>query len=561
MTEFKLRRIVTALVAAALATAACGQPAAQPQPLSSGAPKLLVVISVDQFSSDLFDEYRPHFTGGLARLASGTVFRNGYQSHATTETCLGHSTILTGDHPARTGIVSNVWFDADAPRTDKDIYCAEDESVPGTNSTSYAVSAKHLRVPTLGDLLKQSSPASLNVAVAGKDRAAVMMGGHTPDQRWYWDGKQFATDLAGVVRPGSVTATNLTMAGVLAAATPPLQPPPFCASKAQVFPIPRGGKPVGNGALGRGAGDTSGFRPTPQFDGVVLALAAGLVQELKLGRDSAPDVLSIGLSATDYVGHTYGTEGQEMCLQLLELDREIGDFLDQLDRWGIDYTVALTADHGGLDIPERLNAKGIAGAAWVDPALGAGRLGQAVAASTGLKGPIIAFGGPSGDIFIDPALQGADKAKARNALLAAYRAHPQVQAVFTKAQIARTAVPSGDPVKWSLIERVRASFDAERSGDLYVILKPHIMPIVDTTRYVATHGSPWDYDRRVPILFWRKGMAAMPREEAVDTVDIMPTLAATLGLPLTPGSIDGKCLATVAPCQSAAPDRGERGKR
>ena len=31
-------------------------------------------------SADLFDEYRPHFTGGLARLANGTAFRNGYQA-------------------------------------------------------------------------------------------------------------------------------------------------------------------------------------------------------------------------------------------------------------------------------------------------------------------------------------------------------------------------------------------------------------------------------------------------------------------------------------------------
>ena len=80
-------------------------------PAAFDAPKLLVVISVDQFSADLFDEYRPHFTGGLARLATGTVFHNGYQSHAATETCPGHSTILTGDHPARTGIIANIWID------------------------------------------------------------------------------------------------------------------------------------------------------------------------------------------------------------------------------------------------------------------------------------------------------------------------------------------------------------------------------------------------------------------------------------------------------------------
>ena len=540
-----MRKFILAAATALFGTASAATP---PLPVPPPSPKLLLVISIDQLSADLFDEYRPQFTGGLARIASGTAFRNGYQSHATTETCLGHSTILTGNHPARTGIVGNIWFDANAPRTDKNIYCAEDESVAGSNSTNYTVSPKHLRVPTLGDLLKQRSPASRNVAVAGKDRSAVMMGGHAADQRWYWTGDKFATDRAGAAVPASVAATNRAMASVLAAATPPLEPNPLCSSKARVFPIAGGGKPVGGGTLGRTAGDAAGFRASPQFDGAVLALAAGLIQELKLGRDPATDVLSIGLSATDYVGHSYGTGGQEMCLQLLELDREIGDFLAQLDRWGLDYAVALTADHGGLDIPERLRAKGIADAAWVDPALGTERIRQSVAARTGLKGPIVVFGGPSGDVFLDPALSKADRTKARDALLAIYRAHPQVKAVFTKDQIARTAVPTGSPVRWSIIERVRASFDRQRSGDLYVVLKPHIQPIIDTSRYVATHGSPWDYDRRVPILFWRPGIPGVAVERSVETTDIMPTLAAMIGLPINSGSIDGHCLADVVAC-------------
>ena len=68
--------ILAAALAVAVPTAACAQPAA-PAALKPAAPRLLVVISVDQLSADLFDEYRPHFTGGLARLASGAVFRNG----------------------------------------------------------------------------------------------------------------------------------------------------------------------------------------------------------------------------------------------------------------------------------------------------------------------------------------------------------------------------------------------------------------------------------------------------------------------------------------------------
>ena len=539
-----MRKLLGLATAASLASAACAQ-AAAPTQLSATAPKLLIVISVDQFSADLWDEYRSQFTGGLARLGSGVMFRNGYQSHATTETCLGHSTILTGDRPAHTGIIGNIWFDPKAPRTDKAIYCAEDEHVPGSNSTKYTVSPVHLKVQTLGELLKQRSPASLNVAVAGKDRAAVMMGGHTPDERWYWDGKQFATDLQGRAVPRSVTAVNQTLAQTIAAGAPALEPTPFCAARSQVIPIPGGGKPVGSGRLERAPGDATGFRATPQFDGATLALSAALIQELGLGRDASPDVLSIGLSATDYVGHTYGPGGQEMCLQLLSLDRDLGDFFARLDIWGIDYAVVLTADHGGLDIPERLKAKGVTDAEWIDPALTAGKLGPAIAASTGLKGPIIAFGGPSTDIYLDPALRGADRAKAQAALLAAYRAHPQVSAVFTKDQIARTPLPSGDPVRWSIIQRVRASFDPERSGDLYVVLKPHIQPIADTTRYVSTHGSPWDYDRRVPILFWRPGTGAANREDHVETADIMPTLAAMLGLSGI-GGVDGRCLSGIA---------------
>ena len=212
-----MRRFHLAAVAALFASQA---PAQAPNP-----PRLLVVFAVDQFSANLFDEYRPRFTGGLARLSSGTVFPNGFQSHALTETCPGHSTILTGDHPARTGIINNFWIDQSIARSDKSVYCAEDETVPGTSSTAYKVSPKHLLVPTLGELMKASWPASRNVAVAGKDRAAIMMGGHKADQRWYWNGKTFDTDLEGVAVPAVVTRFKAALAAALAQPRPALVPP------------------------------------------------------------------------------------------------------------------------------------------------------------------------------------------------------------------------------------------------------------------------------------------------------------------------------------------------
>jgi predicted AlkP superfamily pyrophosphatase or phosphodiesterase len=536
-----MRKFVLAAAAALVAS----QSAAQTPP----PPKLLVVISVDQFSADLFDEYRPQFTGGLARLASGTVFHNAYQSHANTETCPGHSTILTGDHPSRTGIIGNTWIDQSISRADKTVYCSEDVSASGSSSKHYKVSPVNLRVPTLGELMKARWPQSRNVAVAGKDRAAVMMSGHRADQRWYWDGRAFVTDLVGTPVPASIAAINAATARELAAPAAALQPTPFCSAKAQPIPI-EGHAPVGAGAFGRSAGDADAFEASPEFDGSILAAAAALVREMRLGQGSAPDVLSVGLSATDYVGHRYGTEGQEMCLQLMSLDWDIGDFLKFLDSTGVDYAVVLTADHGGQDLPERLRLHGVADAQRIDSALAASAVGKAIGAKLGLTGPVL-LGDVSGDMYIDANLPAADRARVLAEAVKTYRAHPHVAAVFTHDELARTPVPTTSPDKWSLIERARASFDAQRSGDFVVLLKEHVTPIGHVTKSVATHGSPWDYDRRVPILFWRPGFQGRTVEAPAETVDIMPTLAAMIDLPVAPHSVDGHCLdSTPAICES-----------
>ena len=134
-----MRKILLVGVMFALSMAANPASAKEAAASAAVAPKLIVAIAVDQFSSDLFNEYRGRVTGGLARLGKGVVFARGHQSHAATETCPGHSTILTGSRPARTGIIANDWQNPRAPRTDSDgkasyeVYCAEDASLPGSN--------------------------------------------------------------------------------------------------------------------------------------------------------------------------------------------------------------------------------------------------------------------------------------------------------------------------------------------------------------------------------------------------------------------------------------------
>jgi len=538
-----MRKLLLAAAAALFATSATAQ--------APALPKLMIVISVDQLSADLWDEYRPQFTGGFARLAQGTVFRNGYQSHAGTETCPGHSTILTGDRPGRNGIAINTWYDFSISRADKAVYCAEDETVPGSDSDHYTVSEKHLKVPTLGELLKAVQPGSRNVAVSGKDRAAVMMGGHNPDQRWYFKGGKFVTDNKAAGVPASIVRVNAAVASEIATGQPPLEPPPFCAAKSKTYVL--GGqtnslsgetRTVGGGRFARPAGDTNAFTNSPEYDGAVLALAASLISDMNLGRGPSADLLSVGLSATDYVGHHYGTEGQEMCLQLFSLDRDLGDFFTVLDRLGIDYAVALTADHGGFDMPERLKERDPA-AAHVDVALEASQVGKEIEEKLSLHGPLL-FGEWAGDIWLNGALSPADRRRVIAEALRIYRAHPQVEAVFTKDEIARTPLPTTTPDKWSLIERVRASFDPGRSGDLWVVLKQDVSPYPSTADLASTHGTPWDHDRRVPIIFWRRNMPQSLREDPIETVDMMPTIAAIIGVPVGTGAVDGHCLSGIS---------------
>ena len=153
--------------------------AAQPAP---SAPRLIVTIVVDQFSANLFNQYRSRFTGGLKTLADqGLVHANGFQTHGLTETCPGHSTVLTGMHPATTGIPANDWVDAE---TGQEVYCLaapKNTLAHGRNTDNGPVGPDQLEVTTLADWLKDQSPQSRVFAVSGKDRGAINLNGHKGD--------------------------------------------------------------------------------------------------------------------------------------------------------------------------------------------------------------------------------------------------------------------------------------------------------------------------------------------------------------------------------------------
>jgi Type I phosphodiesterase / nucleotide pyrophosphatase len=343
----------------------------------------------------------------------------------------------------------------------------------------------------------------------------------------------------------AATARNAAVAATLKTGAPALAVPAWCAASERSINVGKGS--VGAGRFALEPGKPQQFVASPRMDAATVDLAIGLTEELQLGRGEAIDVLSVGLSATDYVGHSTGTEGLEMCIQLAELDRTIGRLLTHLDAKGIDYVVVLSADHGGLDAPERLDEQALPRAARVDNSLLPAELAKAVSAKTGItpaQGPLLIADGPFGDFYVSRAVPAGQRGQVVQALLAIVRAHPQVAAAFTAEELQKTPLPTGNPQDWTLRERARASFDPARSGDVVILLDRAITPIPleMTNIYIATHGSAWDYDRRVPILFWRKGMPGFEQPHAVETVDIAPTLSALIGLGVPDGTFDGRCL-------------------
>ncbi len=517
-------------------------PAPSAAPAPQGEPRLIVAISVDQFSADLFAQYRQHFTKGFTRLLQGVVFPSGFQSHAATETCPGHSTLLTGVHPARTGITANSWYQSGIARADKEVYCVEDETNPKSTPDNPVVSPVHLKAPTLGDLMKKRNRKTINAAVSAKDRAAVMMSGHDTDAV-YWIGDKGFTTFENRRISKAVEAQNAVMAKRVAAGDGDLPVPGWCGRVDRATPIKD--FTIGTYRFPQAAGDFKSYANGPRIDTATAEMAVRMVDELGMGKDAVPDVLSVSFSATDKVGHAFGTEGVEMCIQMNVLDEALATLFDGLDARGIDYEVVLSADHGGFDAPERQQLRGNPEAMRIDPALSADKLAAAVSQDTGVtvkNGPLFYGAGEAGSVWFSSELTPDQKQKVMAALVARLKANPQIAAVYTQDQIMQWPEPKGNPQDWTMEQKVRASFVPGRSGEVQMLTVRGVVPGTARPFKVASHGSPWDYDRRVPMLFWRGGMVGFEQPTPVETVDIAPTLAATVGLTAPVGTWDGRCL-------------------
>jgi predicted AlkP superfamily pyrophosphatase or phosphodiesterase len=530
-----LPRLVSARAVALLLSAsisACAQPAPTPRPAPTGGPPtLLVFITIDQLRGDYFARFGQQFTGGLRRLdVAGAHFTQAYHDHANTETAPGHAATLSGRFPVHTGIAANSAG-------------VNDPASPLIGSTDAGASPFRFRGTTLLDWMRARDRGTRFLSVSRKDRAAILpIGKAKGDVYWYASNGTFTqssyygTELPRWVREFNTKQYPVEYAGwtwspLLADSlySEPDSVPVESQGQGFTFPHVITDEPT------LAAGTLANF---PVMDELTLRFALAGVRQLQLGENpKRTDLLNISLSTTDAIGHRYGPDSKELHDQILRVDQYLGAFIDSLFamRDSTRIILTLTGDHGMSPFPN--------GKSTVTPNPGA--------RSVDITPPYRA-------LLRDLAARGVDT---NQVALDGESFLIGDTSSFLRARV------SVDSVARALATQMRAIAGVHRVDFLSDLVAAdtvtdviarrwlHMYAPGGTVRFVvtldqfnytagvsyATHGSPWDQDAWVPVIFWGAPFAPGKYTERVRVVDMAPTLADVLGIkPMEP--LDGVVL-------------------
>ncbi len=488
---------------------------------------LVVLVSVDQLPGDLFERYDSLYTGGFRRLLDeGRHYRRAVHDHGETWTSAGHATLSTGRYPSHHGIVANRWYSrVDDERVRVESVEDRTESLLGIpGRTGY--SPENLEVTALADWLKAAHPGARAVSISAKPTTAITLSGRTRGQvYWYEDdvGRFVTSTYYMPEYPSWVEGFNETALQALYADTVwECEVPERLRSLTRrdsagyendgvhtAFPH-RYHAEVENRADRRRF--YNWWDHTPALDVATLALARAAVDSLGLGRPGSLDYLAIGLSQNDRIGHAFGPYSLEQLDNLLRVDRLLGEFLGYLDREvGPDrYVLVLSSDHGTPPVPAYAQERGEPGREPTSEELSAmRRLAREHLQAAGDKRLPIVEALEAIDIVADVMTVDELTREATDSFVALYR-----RSYYPNRLAGRLA-------RYGLV--VRFEPGTNWSGD------------------ATTHGSPYLYDRHVPLILFGAGVTAGVSDEPVRTVDVAPTLAELAGITY-PADLDGRPL-------------------
>lgn len=501
-------------------------------PSHAARPRLAVLVVFDQLRAVELERYGPFFGdkgfGGLDAARFDSIY-----SFAATETGPGHATLLTGVNPDLHGIATNTWLENGKRR-----YVVDDDAFPVLGAgASGGKSPQSLVAPTLGDAMKAESGGKAKVVtLSHKDRAAILSGGQSADLAVWYDPVlgRYTTSKAYV----DAIPPWLDDAGVrLPQAT-------FASARWSPLPIPKGLEHLvpPDDRVGEGAteGVTTTFphdisaqpeplrkklyRLTPQSMDDLFTLATAAVDAYGLGKDEEPDLLVVSVSTTDIVGHNYGPDSLEQLDTLRRADIALRKFVQSLEARLLarSFVIAVTSDHGAPPLPASAVTRRGPGAIVRFGDIGeAAERGAALALPNDKKKRVQGFWAPQ--LFIDESdLKPDEVRKLRDAIAKAVEALPGIARVYDMTR-------SDDDDAHSKL--MRASAFPGRSAALFVRQEPRVVFLDNAEQRGTDHGTPYMYDRRVPLLVAGPGVRRGRYAQPVDPRDTAATIAFLLQVP------------------------------
>ena len=520
-------RLLAAVLAVLLLSAASG--AQQPT-------RLVVVVVLDQFRADYLTTFASHWRAGFRTLLSeGAVFTRAAYPYFHTDTCAGHFTIATGTFPRTHGMVADTWWE---PQSRRLIECTDDDKSPVISygrASKLGKSARNSMAPSFADELRGQKPGARVVTLSMKARSAIGLAGHGGDAvTWFEEAagvgsfvtsRAFAADGVSAVRAFLARDSFENDFGKFWMLRDARETYRF--ADAGVGERPR--QPWTGlfpheirGATGTRDDAVALWRASPFSDAYLGRMAADLGDAFQLGRRDATDFLGVSFSASDTVGHPFGPASRELEDTVARQDDVLGSLVKYLDeKIGRQrYVLALSADHGVAEVPVMRGAGRVATEDVRD------RIEDVLITRFGAAPGNGRYVASSSD-FVRFADGVWDRVRADAGLLAAIErgvtAIPGVERVLRKDQLSER---SADPI-------VRAAalthFDG-RSGDLLIVAKPNWPLSGRVAAEAGSHGAPYDYDQRVPLILFGGGIKAGRYDRAVTPADIAPTLARLAGV-------------------------------
>lgn len=527
---------------------------AQKNPVKSNEferPKLVVGIVVDQMRYDYISRFWNGYSeGGFKRLVKeGFNFKNNHYNYAPTSTGPGHASVYTGTTPASHGIIGNDWYDKEIGAS---VYCAADNTYAsvGTASLAGQMSPKQLLTTTISDQLKlHTQSRSKVIAIALKDRGAVLPGGHTADAAYWFHGKNEGSWISSTFYmeslPSWVTQFNSKV--------PQQYKKPWNLLKSEKAYIQSGLDK--NNYEGAYKGETTAVFPhdlvslweangaydilkaTAYGNSLTTDFALAALKGENLGKGLDTDFLAVSFSSTDYVGHQFGVNSREIEDTYYRLDLDLERLLKALDAQvgPGNYSLFLTADHAAVQVPSYLKDLKIP-SGYFDSKVFKDKLNAYVVDRFGSEDLIENIS--NYQVFLNRGLAtqlDIDLREMQEDLAQFILQDSAVERTYTAYQMWGEEYTKGIPYI------LQNGYNSKRSGDVLFVLKP---AVISYSKTGSTHGSPQIYDTHTPLLFFGKGFKRGASYERSEIPDIAPTIAAMLGIAF-PNGTTGKPLTQV----------------